>query len=342
MARVSSESRSYYLLGYTPADLVRDGKFRKIEVSLTPAARARAKGLEVRARRGYYAPLDRTVRAKAPKNTRELPEIVRALDSPFELREIPLRASALVFDETSLNQLSVTLVTEIDVKDVAFHEQDGRSNASLAFVIEAQHRESGEYYRDERTIEMSLLPETRDKLKGSWYQVARDFTLPPGGYQAKIVVRDMATGRMGSLLHEFEVPAAGVLRLSTPLLSDSLDRAATAQASSKPVLRVRPAFASGATLYCQFSVFGAKRAETGAPLPRVSSWYEIRRRGDGGVFRRSVPSLIRPTSVGSLLRLVGIPLRGAEPGEYEILLEATDELAGKRVEAREPFVVLGS
>ena len=55
MARVSSESRTYYLLGYTPTDLTHDGKFRRIEVSLTPAARARAKDLQVRARRGYYA-----------------------------------------------------------------------------------------------------------------------------------------------------------------------------------------------------------------------------------------------------------------------------------------------
>ena len=339
MARVSSESRTYYLLGYTPPDLVRDGKFRKIELSLTASARARAKGLQVRARRGYYAPLDRGVVAKAPKTMRELPEIVRALDSPFELRDIPLRVSALVFDETGLNQMSVKLATEIDVRDVAFREEDGRSKGSFAFVIEAQHRETGEYYRYDQTIEMSLLPETRKELSTSWYQVTRDFTLPVGGYQAKIVVRDLATGKLGSVLHEFEVPGGGALRMSTPLLSDSLDKPGAATAASKPVLRVRPAFAPGSTLYCQFGVFGAKREETGSPLPRVTSSYEIRRSSDGKLFRRSTPSLIKPTSVGSLLRLVGIPLAGAEPGEYEIVLQATDELAGTKVEMRERFVV---
>jgi VWFA-related protein len=344
MSRVASESRTYYLLGYTPPDLVRDGKFRKIAVSLTPEARSRAKGLEVRARRGYYAPLDRSVapKAKAPKTTRELPEIVRALDSPFQLRDIPLRARALAFDETGLNQMNVTLATEIDVHDVAFREENGRSNGSLAFVIEAQHRETGEYYRYDQTIEMSLLPETRKQLRTSWYQVARDFTLPAGGYQAKIVVRDMATGRMGSVLHEFQVPSGGALRISTPLLSDTLDKPVTAAVASKPVLRVRPAFAPGSLLYCQFGVFGAKRPEQGSLQPRVTSFYEIRRSSDGKVFRRSTPSVIKPTSVGSLLRLVGIPLAGAEPGEYEIELQVTDELAGIRTEARERFVVEGS
>src|SRR5262249_46907500 len=53
--RVSNESQAYYLLGYNPSDATRDGSYRKIEVRLQPA---KAKGLKVRARRGYYAPKD--------------------------------------------------------------------------------------------------------------------------------------------------------------------------------------------------------------------------------------------------------------------------------------------
>jgi VWFA-related protein len=343
MARVSSESKTYYLLGYNPSGLVRAGKFRKIEVALAPAARARGKGLQVRARRGYYAPLEGApakATQPAPK-TRELPDIVRALDSPIEAKDIPVRATAFSFDERTLEQLNVTLLAEIDMKDVVFREENGRFNGSVAFVLEAQHRETGEYYRYDQTIEMSLQPETRDQLRHTWYQVPRDFTLPPGGYQAKIVVRDMATGKMGSLLHEFEVPAPGGFRLSTPILSDAVERSGGAEAAPKPLLRVRPAVAPGSTLYCQFGVFGAKREETGSLMPRVVSWYEIRR-PDGQVFRKSSPTAIKPTSVGSLLRLVGIPLAGAAPGEYEILLSVKDEIAGATAEARERFVVEGS
>ena len=73
-------------------------------------------------------------------------------------------------------------------------------------------------------------------------------------------------------------------------------------------------------------------------MPQVSAGYEIRR-ADGMLFRREDPSRIAATSVGALLRLKGIPLRGAPPGEYEIALTVRDELAGKVVEVREPFVV---
>ena len=41
--RIGQESRGYYVLGYNPGEVPRDGKFRKIEVKV------RGKGLTVRA-----------------------------------------------------------------------------------------------------------------------------------------------------------------------------------------------------------------------------------------------------------------------------------------------------
>ena len=84
--------------------------------------------------------------------------IGHALDSPFEIPDIPLRASSFVFDEVGLNQLSVQLAVEIDVRGLGFKEEGDRSNDALAFLIEAQHRETGEYYRYDQKIELSLLP----------------------------------------------------------------------------------------------------------------------------------------------------------------------------------------
>jgi VWFA-related protein len=49
LRRLAEESRTYYLLGYTPADPALDGRFRNI------AVKVRHPGLTVRARRGYYS-----------------------------------------------------------------------------------------------------------------------------------------------------------------------------------------------------------------------------------------------------------------------------------------------
>ena len=130
----------------------------------------------------------------------------------------------------------------------------------------------------------------------------------------------------------------GTLRVSTPVLSDTLDQGT--DGTRRPVLQVRRAFATDATLFCQYAVYGAAKDEAGSLMPRVSAGYEIRR-ADGVVFKRTNPTPINPTSVGALLRLNGIALRGASPGQYELVLTVKDELAGRSVEVREPFEIVG-
>lgn len=266
------------------------------------------------------------------------PEIGRALDSPFERKELPLRVSAFGFDEASLDRISVLVTAEIEVRALALVEKEGRMTGDLAFLIEAQHRESGEYFRVDEKIEVAMLPDTYARLSRTGYTVSREFDLPPGGYQAKVVVRDLGSGRIGSVIHDFEVPAAGAFRLSTPIVSDALEeRPPGTERPPRPVLSVRRRFAPGSVLYVQYSVLGATKDEA-THLPRVTAGYEIRRR-DGTVFKSAPASLISPTSIGSLLRLNGINLAGAAPGPYELVLKVQDELSGKRLEVREPFEI---
>ena len=53
LTRIVNEGRAYYLLGYSPSDTRRDGRFRKIEV------RVNRPDVTVRARQGYFAPVER-------------------------------------------------------------------------------------------------------------------------------------------------------------------------------------------------------------------------------------------------------------------------------------------
>src|SRR5262249_45149878 len=47
--------RTRYSLGYTPLNEKRDGKFRKIELSVAPEMERREGGIAIVARKGYYA-----------------------------------------------------------------------------------------------------------------------------------------------------------------------------------------------------------------------------------------------------------------------------------------------
>ena len=53
--KISTELRNQYVIGYTPKDLTRNGKWRKVKVKLDPPAGLPP--LTVHARTGYYAPL---------------------------------------------------------------------------------------------------------------------------------------------------------------------------------------------------------------------------------------------------------------------------------------------
>ncbi|HET7747480.1 MAG TPA: VWA domain-containing protein, partial [Vicinamibacteria bacterium] len=108
IGRIANETRAYYLLGYNPKDVKRDGRFRRIEVKVPGR-----KGIQVRARRGYFAPLDGAAQADAAKGVD--PDIQAALDSPFDEKQIPIRMTAWVFDETLLGKASTIVGALVDV-----------------------------------------------------------------------------------------------------------------------------------------------------------------------------------------------------------------------------------
>jgi VWFA-related protein len=326
--RIAAESRQYYLLGYVSSNAKRDGRFRRIEVKVTRP------GVKVRARRGYYAPQD-----AAPGAVTRVgldPDVQRALDAPREIADVPLRATALVFEEARAGIASVMLAAETDVRRFAFKPAQGRLTNVLEFAAVVTNRETGEVAKFGQSVEMNLQPDTLRSLAKSWYPVAHEFELAPGPYEARIAVRDRNAGLVGSVTHAFEVPALAGFRVSSPILSDAVQAESAAQ-TAKPLLLARRTFDAGATLFCQFAVFGAARdAATGRP--RVTSGWRLLR-ADGSLVREQPARELAPDAAGGLVRLYGISLAGLLPGEYALALEVRDEIGVEVVERREPFTV---
>ncbi len=328
--KIANETQAYYLLGYIPTNTNRDGKFRKIQVKL-----ADGRGLQVRARKGYFAPGGTSRSADAKRGID--PVIQSALDSPWAQDAIPLRMTDFVMDERALGKAGVLIATDIDINAVDFEQKEGRNYGEVQLLLIVAHRESGEFFRYDQGVNMKLLPATRERLSRSWYPMVREFELKPGDYQAKIVVRDTRSGRVGTVMHEFEVPPLDQFRVTTPLLGDSRQKGPSGELTG-PLVTARREFTTGSDLFCQIEVYGAK-LDAKEGLPRVSQGYVVRR-NDGTVFTSMPPSEIKPTSLGHLSRLFGFRLTDAQPGDYEILMTVKDELTGKNLELHEPFKVL--
>ena len=330
LTRIAQETRRYYLLGYVSTNTRRDGDWRKIGVKVDRA------DVEVRARKGYYAPGGGGKGSRAAGGSWR-PGLQQALDSPFEFQAIPVRLTHHVFGESDeKGKARALLSADIDVRGLAFAEEGGRSVDTLEFLLVVTHRASGVFQRQDQKLELKLPPEVRLSLGRSWLPVSREFDLAPGGYQAKLAVRDTRGGTIGSVSHDFEVPALEGWRTSTPVLSDALEPRKEGE-PLRAVIPSRRTFAPGATLYFQFEVYGASR-DPASGVPRVSSGFAVRTR-EGTEISHGAPVPIRPSADGRVARLGRISLEGMAPGRYELVLDLRDDVAGRTLEVREPFSV---
>jgi VWFA-related protein len=328
--RIADETRVYYLIGYNPSNAARDGTFRKIQVKVRDG-----KGIQIRARKGYYAPSAQQT-ALSPK--RGDPVFQHAVDSPYEVDDIPLRMTHFVREETPLlGRAHVFVAVDVDIRNIGLEEKEGQSTGTLEFLLVAANRETGQFFRQDQKVDLKLPPAARERITRTWLPIVREFELGTGRYQAKIVVRDKATGRIGTVVHEFEVPDLASFRATTPVLSDVRDDAEDGGTGDRLAVVARRDFPQGASLFCQLEVYGATRLET-SRMPRVSMGYQVRR-SDGTLYTQDPPSIINPTPAGSLSRMIGFSLEDATPGDYEIVMRVKDELSGKALELHEPFSV---
>ena len=327
LARIAAEARSYYLLGYTPTNRKRDGKFRKIEVTLNRP------DLEVRARGGYYAPSDKESPRPAPDKLH--PAVRAGLDAPFDADGIPLRLTSYVFGRQADGRVQTTLVAEADPSPLRLQAKDGRHSGILESYVLVHGRDSGELQRDERLVELNLPAEALEQARRTGVPIRREFALAPGRYQATLLRRDRTTGLLGSVRHEFEVPA-DAFRISSPILTDVVQSAGAGQ-PERPVPVARRTFAAGSRLLCAFDIYGAA-LDTASASARVTLAYSLRR-ADGTEAAAAPPRALRSGPQGQVTVAIALTLPADAAGPHELALKVTDELTGRTIDYIEPLEV---
>ena len=315
--RVARESRTYYLLGLRPRPGRKPGEWRKLEVAVTRP------GLTVRTRKGY-----RVQPAGAAAQTSAV--VASALDSVVDAGGIPVRATAFVFETGAKKLTRVLVAAEFDARQLRFEGASGSRAARLAVSVAVAQRDDG------RLLEHGEQVEVREPDGGDpgWRAVAREFELPAGVAQARVVVVESRGGAIGTASHRFEVPPPGGLRLTTPVVTDRVHDD-TGGGRPRAAIAVHRVFRPRGAVYCDFEVLGAK-IDPAARGPRVAAGMEVRAAG-GAIVVKVDPTAIVPDPRGRLGRLIGLKVDGWAAGDYELVLDVRDEVAGARVEQRVPF-----
>jgi len=311
LRRVAERSDAYYLLGYEP-DRPGPGE-RQVKVTVS------REGLEVRARSRYYVP------EPAPKKDRSKDEApspaLAAMRSLADTTDLAVRTATLYFESNKKGEVATMLATEVLPLPGKEHKR------LFKLVSEARARDGGPPVRDQFEGSTEVVP-------GVPVILARQWHLAPGVWQARLLVEDTTTGRMGTVLHTFEVPDPKIFRISTPILTAELE---DPEGQKKPKVALARTFRAGTVLYCQYNVYGASVPGKHDWAPHALGAWALRR-GDELV-REAPPTLIQPGGDGRLTRTLGISLQDAPPGQYTLNLTVKDEKTGDTLSTTERFTV---
>jgi VWFA-related protein len=328
LTRIANEGRAYYLLGYSPRNTARDGKFRKIEVTVNRP------GVTVRARGGYFA-ASPDKGAPQPDPDKLNPDVRAALDSPFGASGIPMRLTSYVLGPQVGGKVQTLLVAEADLASLGLQARNGRYTAMLDSYVLVHDRERDALERNERVVELNLPPDAYAQVARSGLPLQREFALDPGRYQATVLVRDRATGILGSVRHDFEVTPPREFRITTPIVTDVVQGATPGQ-SPRPVPIARRVFKGGTRIAVAFEVLGARET---AGAPQVGVAYTLRR-SDGTQVAASAPQALKPNTLGQLGATIGILLPTGASGEHELHLSVRDEQAVRVIEHVETLEIV--
>ena len=209
--RIVRANSTYYVLGYYPANMARDGRFHKIEL------RVKRPGLRVSARKGYVSPRPMTPEERVKQdrererargragNTQTSDELREVLRQPLQRNGLTLTVQAASFKGAS-RQASVALVVELDASRLHFTEQNNAFadgvELSLFALDERGRSHGGNFYQ----FNLALRPDTYSRVRGSIVRMIPRMALPPGRYQLRVGVRESGAGEMGTVFYDLDVP----------------------------------------------------------------------------------------------------------------------------------------
>jgi VWFA-related protein len=320
--RVQRDMSAYYLLGYSSTNTTRDGRFRRVQV------RVKRDGLRVEARAGYYAVRDFQHTSRGDRETLLQEQLFAAVSAT----DLPVLVTGGFF-RLAADKYYVPI--SVAVPGSAVPVPTGKDKASLdvlGMVRDEQGRPVGHIRQT-----MDLATGAGTTLEGKQLLYQSGVTLPPGRFAVKVVVRENASGLMGSFEAMVLVPELkqSVVKVSSVVLSTQLQPLTGRARSDNPLARdgvqlipnVTHVVGRDQKLYFYFEVYEPVSAEAGPDLRASLGFY----RGKVKVLETPVAertSLDAPDRRAAVFRLE-VPAQAFKPGLYTCQVNIIDAAAGK-------------
>jgi VWFA-related protein len=341
---------SYYVLGYYDTNPVNDGKFRRVQINVPKQL-----GASLDYRNGYFAGKEFNKSTSADKE-RMLQEAL-ILGDP--VTDLPLALEINYFRLVG-DRYFVPVAVKISGSEVALSKRGAGDTTEFDFVGQVSDTRGQEKSRMRDTIRVKL-GEGASRLASRNIQYDTGFTLSPGKYRLKFLVRENQEGKMGTFETDFTVPNVGAdskgLRVSSVVWGaqrQPVAEAIGAGGENQKLLASHPLVSDGQklipsitralstrqNLYVYFEVYDPAQM-AGAKKPQVKAAVTFYRRGQKAFESPAVLlSSLSPTRQGTMPVQFQIPLNKLQPGRYTCQVSVIDEAAKKFEFLRAPLVVL--
>ncbi len=337
--QVQHDTEAYYILGFRSTNPARDGSFRHLTVKLN---RSDAK-LEYRP--GYYAPADFQ---HSKTEDREL-QLNDQLRSDLPATDVSLYLQALYF-RLEDNRFYVPISLIVPGSQIPFLKNGDRDKANIDILGQVKNSQGIAVGNIRDTVKLAL--DAAQQVQRKNIQYSTGFTLAPGRYHLKFVVRENQTGLMGSFETDLNVPdlRKSPLKLSSVVLASQ--RVPTTAKPSRndppnPLIRdgvefipnIPHVFRQDQHLFFLYEVYDPAHQKTPTPapatnMPRRPSISGVRVLTSiefllGGVKVYETP-LIEATAIntpdrGAVAFQFDVPLTPLAPGTYICQVNVIDD-----------------
>jgi VWFA-related protein len=353
IVQAQQQFRSYYILGYYATNTAQDGKYRKITVKLNGNTSAK---LEFR--QGYYG--DKVWR-KFTGADKEM-ALQQALTAADPVTDLPLALEADYFRITP-TAYYVPVSVRIPGSSIPLADKHNGGETEFDFVGSVMDERKAVVGTVRDFIKVKLDSGDKERLPRRNFHYDAGFTLSPGHYRIRFLVREQQSGKMGTFDARFVVPdlAADSLQLKTssviwssqrePLKAavGAAERTNRKVALSNPLVlgdekvvpNITKVFRRSQNLFIAFDVYDAAPDPANPRDRKVAVTMSLfNQKGAkafeaGPVYASSLAST-RPETVPVQIQ---VPLKGLAPGRYTCQLNVIDEVGRKFAFPRTPMVV---
>lgn len=353
MTEIQKEYRSYYILGYYTTNDKPDGKYRRINVKLNTSLTAKLDH-----RQGYYA---EKVWGKFTGQDKDQ-QLKEAMSAGDPQTDLPI---ALEIDYFRVSPVAYYVPVSLKVPGsvIALAQKKGGGVTQFDFLGQIQDERRNVVGNVQDFIKVKLDAADVDRAARRNFHYDAGFTLAPGHYRMKFLVRENQTGKMGTFDARFVVPDltadSTLLKTSSIIWSSQREPLAavvgTAEKMQRRVVAANPlivgnekivpnvtkVFRRSQNLYIAFDVYDAAPDPSDGRSRRVSVGMSLFNQKGLKAFETSPVKVTelagtRPNAIPVQLQA---PLKGLAPGRYTCQINVVDEIGRKFAFPRTAIVV---